>query len=191
MERKHRSPLQYQDGDNLTYSEKEALKKLSEAPSWPNISVVGEYDHMELIEYIDGLFIDLPSIPDYWIEARLNISFKGHAIIFYTEMKEIHCGRVKKSKSKVMPFSVYNKDKHRDTVAEVLPKKNSWHNCGSTDYNSNSFQKSKKKIYAIEQVPGDNIQTEESHSDSIGDAIRENSYYYQDPIEEHLVEYQA
>ncbi|MBW0511703.1 hypothetical protein O181_051418 [Austropuccinia psidii MF-1] len=45
----------------------------------------GEYDHMELIDYID-----VPSIPDYWITSRLNEAFKGHASIWYTEMKEIH-----------------------------------------------------------------------------------------------------
>ncbi|MBW0489338.1 hypothetical protein O181_029053 [Austropuccinia psidii MF-1] len=45
---------------------------------------------MELIDYIDGLFIDVPSIPDYWITSRLNTAFKGHASIWYTEMKEIH-----------------------------------------------------------------------------------------------------
>ncbi|MBW0493387.1 hypothetical protein O181_033102 [Austropuccinia psidii MF-1] len=45
---------------------------------------------MELIDYIDGFFIDVPSIPDYWITARLNTAFKGHASIWYTEMKEIH-----------------------------------------------------------------------------------------------------
>ncbi|MBW0471911.1 hypothetical protein O181_011626 [Austropuccinia psidii MF-1] len=45
---------------------------------------------MELIDYINGLFIDVPSIPDYWITARLNAAFKGHDSIWYTEMKEIH-----------------------------------------------------------------------------------------------------
>ncbi|MBW0581280.1 hypothetical protein O181_120995 [Austropuccinia psidii MF-1] len=87
---KARSPSQYQDGDNMSYSEKEALKQLPEASSWPKFSGTGEYDHMELIDYIDGLFIDVPSIPDYWITARLNTEFKGHASIWYTEMKEIH-----------------------------------------------------------------------------------------------------
>ncbi|MBW0475218.1 hypothetical protein O181_014933 [Austropuccinia psidii MF-1] len=85
-----RSPSQYQDGDNMSYSEKEALKQLSEASSWPKFSGTGEYYHMELIDYIDGLFIDLPSILDYCITARLNTAFKGHASIWYTEMKEIH-----------------------------------------------------------------------------------------------------
>ncbi|MBW0469576.1 hypothetical protein O181_009291 [Austropuccinia psidii MF-1] len=32
------SPSQYQDGDNMSYSEKEALKQLSEAFSWPKLS---------------------------------------------------------------------------------------------------------------------------------------------------------
>ncbi|MBW0488015.1 hypothetical protein O181_027730 [Austropuccinia psidii MF-1] len=63
---------------------------------------------MELIYYIGGLFIDIPSIPDYWITARLNTAVKGHASIWYTEMKKCmagetgHGGRVKSSKSTVM-----------------------------------------------------------------------------------------
>ncbi|MBW0521401.1 hypothetical protein O181_061116 [Austropuccinia psidii MF-1] len=59
------SASQYQDGDNMSYSEKEFLKQLPEDCGWPKFSGTGEYDHMELIDYIDGLFIDLPSIPDY------------------------------------------------------------------------------------------------------------------------------
>ncbi|MBW0510843.1 hypothetical protein O181_050558 [Austropuccinia psidii MF-1] len=90
---KARSPSRYQDGDNMSYSEKEALKQLPEASSWPKFSGTGEYDHMELIDYIDGLFIDVPSIPDYWITSRLNTECKGHASIWYTEMEEIHCRR--------------------------------------------------------------------------------------------------
>ncbi|MBW0578604.1 hypothetical protein O181_118319 [Austropuccinia psidii MF-1] len=85
-----RSPSQYQDGDNMYYSEKEALKQIPEAASWPKFSGTGEYDCMGLIYYIDGLFIDVPSIPDYWITARLNTAFNGHASIWYTKMKEIH-----------------------------------------------------------------------------------------------------
>ncbi|MBW0570123.1 hypothetical protein O181_109838 [Austropuccinia psidii MF-1] len=45
---------------------------------------------MELIDHIDGLFIDVPSIPYYRITARLTTAFKGHATLWYTEMKEIH-----------------------------------------------------------------------------------------------------
>ncbi|MBW0583974.1 hypothetical protein O181_123689 [Austropuccinia psidii MF-1] len=87
---KARSQLQYQDGDNMSYSEKEALKHLPEASIWPKFSGTGEYDHMELIDYIDGLFIYVPSIPDYLITARLNTAFEVHASIWYTKMKEMH-----------------------------------------------------------------------------------------------------
>ncbi|MBW0491150.1 hypothetical protein O181_030865 [Austropuccinia psidii MF-1] len=66
------------------------FKKLPEAPSWPNFSSVGEYYHMELINYIDGLFIDVPTIPDYWITARVNTEVKEYATLWYTEMEEIH-----------------------------------------------------------------------------------------------------
>ncbi|MBW0568382.1 hypothetical protein O181_108097 [Austropuccinia psidii MF-1] len=78
---KERSPSQYQDGDNMSCSEKEALKQLPEASSWPKVSVTGEYDHMEVIDYIDRLLIDVPIIPDYWIAARLNTALKGNASI--------------------------------------------------------------------------------------------------------------
>ncbi|MBW0558851.1 hypothetical protein O181_098566 [Austropuccinia psidii MF-1] len=87
---KARSPYQYQDGDNMSYYEKEALKQLPEASSWLKFSGTGEYDHMELIDYIDRLFIDVPSIPDYWIIARINTELKGNTSIWYTYMKEIH-----------------------------------------------------------------------------------------------------
>ncbi|MBW0497334.1 hypothetical protein O181_037049 [Austropuccinia psidii MF-1] len=90
LRNKDRSPSQYQDADNVPYSEKEALKQLPEASRWPKFFGTGEYDHMELIDYIDGLLIDVPSIPYYWITARLNTAFKGHASKWYTEMKEIH-----------------------------------------------------------------------------------------------------
>ncbi|MBW0514333.1 hypothetical protein O181_054048 [Austropuccinia psidii MF-1] len=79
---KARSPSQYQDSDNMSYSEKEALKQLPEASRCPTFSETREYDHMELIYNIDGLFIDVPSIPDYWITSRLNTAFKGHASIW-------------------------------------------------------------------------------------------------------------
>ncbi|MBW0482025.1 hypothetical protein O181_021740 [Austropuccinia psidii MF-1] len=63
----------------MSYSEKEALKQLPEASSWPKFSGTGEYNHMELIDHIEGLFIDVTSIPDCWITARLYTAFKGHA----------------------------------------------------------------------------------------------------------------
>ncbi|MBW0464935.1 hypothetical protein O181_004650 [Austropuccinia psidii MF-1] len=65
LDNKPRSPSKYHDGDKFTCSEKEALKQHPEASGWPNFSDVGVYDHMELIHYIDGLFINIPSIPEY------------------------------------------------------------------------------------------------------------------------------
>ncbi|MBW0488071.1 hypothetical protein O181_027786 [Austropuccinia psidii MF-1] len=65
LENKARSPSQYKGQDNMSYSEKEALRQLPEASSWPKFSGTGEYDYMELINCIDGLFIDITNIPDY------------------------------------------------------------------------------------------------------------------------------
>ena len=48
----------------MSCSEKDALKQLPEASSWPKLSGTREYDHMKLIDYIDGPFIDVASIPD-------------------------------------------------------------------------------------------------------------------------------
>ncbi|MBW0498562.1 hypothetical protein O181_038277 [Austropuccinia psidii MF-1] len=43
---KARSPSQYQAADNMFYSEKEALKQLPEASSWPKFPGTGGFDHM-------------------------------------------------------------------------------------------------------------------------------------------------
>ncbi|MBW0535315.1 hypothetical protein O181_075030 [Austropuccinia psidii MF-1] len=293
-----RSPSQYQDGDNMSYSEKEALKQLPQASSWPKFSGTGEYDHMGLIDYIDVLFIDVPSIPDYLITARLNTEFEGRASIWYIEMKEIHGRRnwpwwksqiiqkhsngtwiwqktksfeniwysvdkdpyewclrqskrlksidpqmniqmrnhkilrqipgeldhavkcrcnqnctlddiantlqdIRKRKNigkyspykdsgfkEEQPFRVEFTDKPKERVAEVTQKKNSCHNCGSTDHYANNCPKAKKKVYSIEKVPEEESPTEDSESDSMGDAIREQSNEEKDPREEFLVEYQ-
>ncbi|MBW0554950.1 hypothetical protein O181_094665 [Austropuccinia psidii MF-1] len=161
---------------------------------------------MELIDYIDGFSIDVPSIQYYWITARLNTAFKGHASIWYTEMKEIHGRRnwpwwksqvpkgiqPERSSSfkEKQPLRVEFKDKPREKVAEVEKKKNSCHNCRSTDHYANNCPREKKKVYAIEQVPEEEFPTEDSDPDSMGDAIREPSDDDQDPREEFLVEYQ-
>ncbi|MBW0490525.1 hypothetical protein O181_030240 [Austropuccinia psidii MF-1] len=242
--------------------------------------------------------MDVPSIPSYWITARLDTAFKAHASIWYTEMTEIHGRRswqwwksqiiqkysngtwiwqkamsfesdkyfvdkdpyewgLRKSKrlkaidiqmntqmrnhkllkqmpgelenevkcrcnhnctlddisntlqevrkrtnigkstpykcsgfKEKQPFRVQFKDKLKERVAEMEKKKNSFHNCGSTDHYSNNCPKAKKKIYAIEKVPGEESPAEDSQSDSMGDAIREQSDDDKDPREEFLVEYQ-
>ncbi|MBW0512496.1 hypothetical protein O181_052211 [Austropuccinia psidii MF-1] len=88
------------------------------------------------------------------------------------------------------PFSVELKEKPRERVAEVAKKKNSCHNCGSTEHYANNCPKAKKKVYAIEKVPEEESATEDSELDSMGDAIREKSDEEKDPREEFLVEYQ-
>ncbi|MBW0490718.1 hypothetical protein O181_030433 [Austropuccinia psidii MF-1] len=70
-------------------------------------------------------------------------------------------------------------------MAESTKKKNSSHNCGSKGHYDNSFPKAKKKSYVIDKLP-----EEDYESESMGDAIRENSDDGQDPKEEFLVEYQ-
>ncbi|MBW0472963.1 hypothetical protein O181_012678 [Austropuccinia psidii MF-1] len=67
LENKASSPSKYQDGENISYSKKEQFKQLPGASSLPKFSLTGEYDHTELIDYID-----VPSIPDYWITAMWN-----------------------------------------------------------------------------------------------------------------------
>ncbi|MBW0541933.1 hypothetical protein O181_081648 [Austropuccinia psidii MF-1] len=167
--------------------------------------------HIELIDYIDGLFIDVTSIPDYLITARLNTEFKGHARTWYTEMKEIHGRRNwpwwksqiiqnyrigKYSSYKIsgfrekQPFRVEFKEKPRERVAEVTQKKNSCNNCGSKDNYTNKCPKEKNKVYAIEKVSGEEFPTVDSESDSMGDAIIEQSDENQDLREEFLVDYQ-
>ncbi|MBW0551929.1 hypothetical protein O181_091644 [Austropuccinia psidii MF-1] len=88
------------------------------------------------------------------------------------------------------PLRVELKDKPRETVAEVEKKKNSCHNCGSTDHYANNCPKAKKKVYAIEKVPEEESPTDDSESDSMGDAIREKYDYDHYPREEFLVKYQ-
>ncbi|MBW0503049.1 hypothetical protein O181_042764 [Austropuccinia psidii MF-1] len=88
------------------------------------------------------------------------------------------------------PFRVFFKDKSKEKNAEVTKKRNTCHNFGSTDHYSNNCPKAKKKVYAIEQVPEEESQTEDSESESMGYAIRDPSYYDHNPREEFLVEYQ-
>ncbi|MBW0475749.1 hypothetical protein O181_015464 [Austropuccinia psidii MF-1] len=87
-------------------------------------------------------------------------------------------------------FRVAFKDKFGERVAEVTKKKNSCHNCGSTDHYSNNCLKAKNKDYGFEKVPEEESQTEDSESDSMGDAITEQSDEEQDPREEFVMEYQ-
>ncbi|MBW0517886.1 hypothetical protein O181_057601 [Austropuccinia psidii MF-1] len=86
------------------------------------------------------------------------------------------------------PFRVNKKDKTKEIVAEVTSKKNSFHNCGSTDHYANNCPKAKRKVYVIEQLPEEESPTEDSESESISYAISKHSDDDQDPKEEFLVE---
>ncbi|MBW0518604.1 hypothetical protein O181_058319 [Austropuccinia psidii MF-1] len=88
------------------------------------------------------------------------------------------------------PFRVELKDKPRKRVAGVAKKKNSFHNCGSTDYYAKNCPKANKKLYAIEKVPEEESPTEDCDSDSMGDAMRDQSDEEKDPREDFSVEYQ-
>ncbi|MBW0497364.1 hypothetical protein O181_037079 [Austropuccinia psidii MF-1] len=88
------------------------------------------------------------------------------------------------------PLRVHFKEKPKEKMAEVTKKKNTCHKCGSADHYSNNCPKAKKKVYSIEQVPEEESPTEDSESDSMGNAIREQFDDDQDSREEFLVEYQ-
>ncbi|MBW0569434.1 hypothetical protein O181_109149 [Austropuccinia psidii MF-1] len=96
--------------------------------------------------------------------------------------------RKKKNKGKYSPykgnssrekqlFRVFNKDTLREIVSEVLKKRNSCHNCGSKYHYANNCPKAKRKIYAIENVPEEEVKEEDSESDSMSDVIRKNTDY--------------
>ncbi|MBW0501499.1 hypothetical protein O181_041214 [Austropuccinia psidii MF-1] len=275
LDNEARSPSQYQDRENISYSEKEELKQLPEASSWPKVSGTGEYDHMELIDYIDGLFIDVPSIPYYWITARLDTEFKVHASIWHTEMEKIHgrrywtcwksqiiqkhsngsciwqetmsfqnekysvdkdpsewcLGQSKRLKAiypqmntdmrnhkllTQIPGELQHSVKFRcnqcctlDDIANTLHNVRKRKNIGKYfQYKSSRFKEEQsfrvdfkdkpkervaevtKKKNSCHNFPEDESPTKDSESDSMGDAIREQSDYDQDPREEFLVEYQ-
>ncbi|MBW0523626.1 hypothetical protein O181_063341 [Austropuccinia psidii MF-1] len=62
-------------------------------------------------------------------------------------------------------------------MAEVAKKKNTCHNCGSTDHYANNCPKEKKKV------------PEDSESESMGEAINKQSGDDQNTREELLAEY--
>ncbi|MBW0583477.1 hypothetical protein O181_123192 [Austropuccinia psidii MF-1] len=159
---KERSASKYQDRDIMSYTEKEALKRLPEASSWPKFSATGAYDHMELIDYIDGLFIAVPSILDYWITARLNTEFKGHVSIWYAEMKEIH-GRRSWPWWKSQIIQKYNNDDIANTLQEVRKRTN----IGKfTPYKSSGFKEKQPLWVELKEEPKERVAEMEKKNDS-------------------------
>ncbi|MBW0575503.1 hypothetical protein O181_115218 [Austropuccinia psidii MF-1] len=121
------------------------------------------------------------------IDPQMNIQKRNHKLLTQLPGELEHATSGFKEKQ---PFRVGFKEKHKERVAEVAKKRNSCHNCGSTDLYANNCPKANKKVYAIDKVPEEESPTEDSESDSMGDAIREPSDDNQDPREESLVEYQ-
>ncbi|MBW0518295.1 hypothetical protein O181_058010 [Austropuccinia psidii MF-1] len=138
----------------------------------------------------------MPGELEHELRCRCNQNFTLDEIAnIVQEIRKItNIGKYSRYKSsgfkEKQPFRVDFKDKPKERVAQVTQKKNSCHNCGSTDCYANKCPKPKKKFYDIEKVPEEEPPTEDSESDSMGAAIREQSDEEQDPREEFLVEYQ-
>ncbi|MBW0551703.1 hypothetical protein O181_091418 [Austropuccinia psidii MF-1] len=89
LENKERSPSQYQDRENMSYSEKEALKRLPKAQAGPNSLQKENIIIWNSLLILMNSSLIYKSIPYYGITAGLNTAFKGLFSICYTEMKEI------------------------------------------------------------------------------------------------------
>ncbi|MBW0528453.1 hypothetical protein O181_068168 [Austropuccinia psidii MF-1] len=162
----------------MSYSEKEALKQLPEASRWPKFSVVGEYDHMELIDYIDGLLIDVPSIPDYWITTRLNTALKVHASIRYNTHST--------GDNRENP-TLEAKETH-DSESEITIE---FDNCESPNHYADNFPKNREEILEREKETRKDQEGHESDSDSVSDGCGNDSYSEPNPNEEYLVEFKS
>ncbi|MBW0551215.1 hypothetical protein O181_090930, partial [Austropuccinia psidii MF-1] len=142
------------------------------------------------------LLTQLPGELEHALKRRCNQNFTLYDIVNTLKdiRKRTNIGKFTPYKSsgfkEKQPFRVEFKDNPKERVAEVTKKKNSCHNCSSTDHYANSFPKAKKTFYSFEKVPEEESPTEDSESDSMGDAIREPSDDDQDQKEEFLVEYQ-
>ncbi|MBW0506325.1 hypothetical protein O181_046040 [Austropuccinia psidii MF-1] len=137
----------------------------------------------------------MPGELEHAVKCRCKQNFTLHHIANTLQdlRKGTNIGRYTPYKSsgfkEKQPFRVKFKDKPWERVEEVEKKKNSCHNCGSTDHYANNFPKAMKKAYAIEKVPEKESPTEDFESDSMVGAIREQSDGDQDPREEFLVQY--
>ncbi|MBW0496098.1 hypothetical protein O181_035813 [Austropuccinia psidii MF-1] len=124
----------------------------------------------------------------------MNIQMRNHKLLKQIPGKVEHSVKCRCNQNFTLDYIANNlqefEDKPSEWVAKVAKKKNSCHNFGSTDHYANNCPKAKKKVYATKKVPEQACPTEDSESESIGDAIREQSDEEQDPREEFLVEYQ-
>ncbi|MBW0543190.1 hypothetical protein O181_082905 [Austropuccinia psidii MF-1] len=124
------------------------------------------------------LLTQLPGDLEHAVKCRCNqnctlddISNTLHDIRKRTNIGKFSLYRSNSFKEE-QPLRVDFKDKPRERVEEVAKKKNPCHNCGSTDHYANNCPKAKRKVCAIEKVSEEESPTEDSESDSMGDAIR-------------------
>ncbi|MBW0545913.1 hypothetical protein O181_085628 [Austropuccinia psidii MF-1] len=142
------------------------------------------------------LLTQLPGELEHALQCRCNQNFTLDDIANTLQdiRKRTNIGKFTPYKScgfkEKQPFRVEFKDKRRERLEEVEKKKNSCHNCGSTDHYANNLPRAKKEVYVIEKVPEEEFPTEDSDSDSMGGAIREKSDEEKDTREEFLVEHQ-
>ncbi|MBW0495655.1 hypothetical protein O181_035370 [Austropuccinia psidii MF-1] len=130
------------------------------------------------------------------IDPQIHVHIRNHKPLTQMPGEPVHAVKCRCNQSFIVDdiantlqdVKVEFKDKPKERVAEVTKKKNTCHNCGSVDHYANNCPEAKKKVYAIEKVPEEESPTEDSESESLGDAIREQSYDYQDPSKEFLVE---
>ncbi|MBW0554023.1 hypothetical protein O181_093738, partial [Austropuccinia psidii MF-1] len=118
------------------------------------------------------------------IDSQMNIQMRNHKLLTQLPGELEHAVKCR-----------CNQNCTLDDIANTLQDIRKRTNIGKfTPYKSNHYSnncpKAKKKVYAIEKFPEEDSSTEDSESDSMGDAIREPSDDEQDPREEFLVEYQ-
>ncbi|MBW0521278.1 hypothetical protein O181_060993 [Austropuccinia psidii MF-1] len=201
LEKNTRSPSQYQDGDKMTYSEKEALKQLTDASSWPQFSGIGEYDHMELIDYIDGIFTTPPKIRNHKLLTKLpgdlehpvkcRCSKESTLDKISITLKEV---RIRTSIGRYNTHSTGDnrenptlepKETH-DSESEITT---GFQNCESPNHNADNFPKDREEISARGEEIRKDQEGHESDSDSVGNDCGNNSYSEPNLNEEYLVEF--
>ncbi|MBW0511755.1 hypothetical protein O181_051470 [Austropuccinia psidii MF-1] len=127
------------------------------------------------------LLTQMPGELEQAVKFRLNQSRTLYEIANTLQdlRKRANIGKYSQFKSssfkEKQPFRVDLKDKPKEKMAEVTKKKNTCQNHGSKDHYANKCPKAKNKVYAIEKGPEEESATEDSESDSMGDAIREQS----------------
>ncbi|MBW0575440.1 hypothetical protein O181_115155 [Austropuccinia psidii MF-1] len=118
------------------------------------------------------------------IEPQMNIQMRNHKLLTQLPGELEHAVKCR-----------CNQNCTLDEIANTIQDIRKGTNIGKfTPYKSNHYAnnctKAKKKVYSIEKVPEEESPTEDSESDSMGDAIREQSDDDKGPREGFLVEYQ-